>query len=55
MKNGIYKIKKTNKLMKVLYTNADQFLNKKEDFLMFLQGNNPDIIMITENSKTAKS
>ena len=26
--------------MKVLYTNADQFLNKKED--------NPDIIMTTE-------
>ena len=34
--------------MKVFYTNADQFLNKKEDLLMFMQGNNPVIIMITE-------
>ena len=25
--------------MKVFYTNADQFLNKKEDLLMFMQGN----------------
>ena len=33
--------------MKVFYTNADQFLNKKEDFLMFLQGSYTDI-MITE-------
>ena len=34
--------------MKVLYTNEDQFLNKKKDLLMFLQENKPDIIMITE-------
>ena len=34
--------------MKVLHTNANQFFNKREDLLMFLQGNNPDIIMITE-------
>ena len=34
--------------MKVFYTNADQFLNKKEDLLMFLQGSNTDIVMITE-------
>ena len=33
--NSIYKIKKTNKFMKVLYTNGDQFLNKKEDLLTF--------------------
>ena len=33
--------------MKVFYTNADQFLNKK-DLLMFLQGSNTDIIMIME-------
>ena len=34
--------------MKVLYTNAGKFLNKEEDLLVFLQGNNPDIIMIME-------
>ena len=34
--------------MKVFYTNADQFLNKKEDLLMFMHGNNLDIMTITE-------
>ena len=34
--------------IKVLYTNADQFPNKKDDLLMFTAGNKFDIIMITE-------
>lgn len=32
----------------VLYTNADQFLNKRDDLLMFIAGNAPHIILITE-------
>ena len=46
------KIRKTRSLLpdniKVLYTNADQFPNKKDDLLMFTAGNSVDIIMITE-------
>ena len=34
--------------IKVLYTNADQLPNKKDDLLLFIAGNEPDIIMITE-------
>ena len=30
------------------YTNADQFLNKRDDLLLHIAGNEPDIIMITE-------
>ena len=31
-----------------MYTNADQFLNKKEDLLEFIAGNEPSVVMITE-------
>ena len=31
-----------------MYTNADQFLNKKDDILQFIAGNEPNIIMISE-------
>ena len=31
-----------------MYTNADQFLNKKDDLLQLISGNEPHIIMITE-------
>ena len=34
--------------MKFLYTNADQFLNKRDDLLFSIAGNEPDIILITE-------
>lgn len=34
--------------LKVLYTNADQFINKKEDLLQFIDGDEPSIILITE-------
>jgi len=34
--------------MKVLYTNVDQFLNKRDDLLMFIAGDEPDLILITE-------
>ena len=40
------KIKTEGKLM-VLYTNADQFLNKKDELLQLIAGNEPNII-ITE-------
>ena len=32
----------------VMYTNADQFLNKKDELLVFIAGSEPTIIMITE-------
>ena len=32
----------------VLYTNADQFLNKKDELLRLIAGNEPNIIIITE-------
>ena len=34
--------------LKVLYTNADQFFNKRDDLLMLIAGNEPDLILITE-------
>ena len=34
--------------LQVLYTNADQFLNKMEDLKTFIAGDEPDIIIITE-------
>ena len=34
--------------MKVLYTNADQFLNKRDHLLVHIAGNTPDIIVISE-------
>ena len=34
--------------LKAMYTNADQFLNKKDDILQFIAGNEPNIIMISE-------
>ena len=34
--------------VKVLYTNADQLPNKKDDLMLFIADNEPDIIMITE-------
>ena len=32
----------------ILYTNIDQFLNKRDDFSLAIAGNEPDIILITE-------
>ena len=34
--------------LKVLYTNADHFFNKRDDLLMLIAGNEPDLILITE-------
>ena len=34
--------------LKILYTNADQFPNKREELLMFIGGKEIDVIMITE-------
>ena len=31
-----------------IYTNADQFINKREDLVMFISNDKPDIMMITE-------
>ena len=41
------KIKTEGKLM-VLYKNADQFLNKKDELLQLIVVNEPHIIIITE-------
>ena len=40
--------RQTSGNIKVLYTNADQFPNKKDDLLMFIAGKKVDIIMVTE-------
>ena len=34
--------------LRVIYTNADQFINKRDDLLLFIAGNEPDIILISE-------
>ena len=34
--------------MKILYTNADQFVNKRDKLSMLITDDKPDIIMITE-------
>ena len=39
---------RTGRKLKVIYTNADQFLNKREDLVTVIAGDEPDIIMITE-------
>ena len=37
-----------NKCLKVLYTNTDQFLNKRDDLCLFIAGDEPDVILLTE-------
>ena len=39
--------------LKVMYTNADQFLNKRDDLVTFI-ADEPDIIMITEVTPKAQ-
>ena len=34
--------------LKVLYTNCDQFVNKRDDLCMLIAGNEPDIILLNE-------
>ena len=34
--------------LQILYTNADQFTNKRDDLVAFIAGNEPDLILITE-------
>ena len=34
--------------LKILYTNADQFLNKRDQLSMLIAGDEPDIIIINE-------
>ena len=36
------------RFLTVLYTNADQFVNKRDDLLASIAGNEPDVILITE-------
>lgn len=35
-------------VLTILYTNADQFVNKRDDLLASIAGKEPDIILITE-------
>ena len=37
-----------NRKLQAMYTNADQFLNKRDELVESITGNEPDIIMITE-------
>ena len=32
----------------MLYTNTDQFLNKRDDLCMMIAGNEPDVILLCE-------
>ena len=41
--------------LKILYTNVDQLVNKCYDLLMFIAGNEPDIIFINESIPKAQS
>ena len=34
--------------LKFLYTNADQFINKRDYLIMFISNDEPDILMIAE-------
>ena len=34
--------------LKFLYTNADQFINKREDLIMFICDDEPDVLMIAK-------
>ena len=49
-RTNIYKtcISKTGDNLKAMYTNADQFLNRKEDLPELIAGNEASIVMITE-------
>ena len=38
----------TKEELKVLYTNADQFINKRDDLLMLIADDEPDVILINE-------
>ena len=41
--------------LKVLYTNTDQFLNKRDDLCMRITGNEPDVIILTETIPKAQT
>ena len=41
-------IKPSKKGLKLMYTNADQFVNKRDDLVMMISGDEPDVILITE-------
>ena len=46
---GLNKVNYVSKKgIKFLYTNADQFVNKREDLLLFISNDKPDVMMITE-------
>ena len=38
----------SNVSLKCFYTNADQFVNKRDDLLMMISDDRPDLILITE-------
>ena len=39
---------KSNRKLKFLYTNADQYVNKRDTLLAMIAEDEPDVIMITE-------
>ena len=46
---------KTISQLKIFYTNADQFLNKRDDLLMLIASDEPDILILTEVIPKAQS
>ena len=41
---------KSKNQLQILYTNADQFINKRDDLMAFIAGNEPDLILIRDYS-----
>ena len=49
--NNVYKGTKKQQSeqgLKCFYTNGDQFVNKRDDLIMFIGDDTPDVILITE-------
>ena len=46
--SSITQVISNNESLKFLYTNADQFVNKRNDLCMLITGDEPDIMLITE-------
>ena len=55
VQNVASEVLKEKHLLKCMYTNADQLVNKREDLCMAIAGCEPDVIMVTEVVPKAQS
>ena len=53
--NGMFDARKNENNLVILYTNADQFLNKRHELINLITEKNPDIIHITETLPKRKN